>query len=79
MASRGKTHTFGHHVENVFYLKDFMTWLSLWDVIRHFCFSGRGHQVFLVRFVKRKAPYKIRCHVEINLKLIHMAFGYDVR
>ncbi len=64
-----KNHDFlslGCHDENVFYLKDFMTWLSLWDVIRHFCFSGRGRQVFLVRFVKRKAPYKIRCHVEIS-------------
>ncbi len=62
----------GHHDENVFYLKDFMTWLSLWDVIRHFCFSGRCLRLFFFSFFLKKSPYRVGHHVE-RLEIVLMA------
>ena len=34
---------------------------------------------FFQFFFEEKSPYRVGRHVEINLKLIHMAFGCDVR
>ena len=78
MASGVKTHTFGRHVENVFYLKDSHDMASLWDVIRHFIFQGGVFNFFSLVF-EEKSPYGVGLHVLINLKLIDMAFGCDVR
>ena len=69
----------GRHVENVFYLKDSRDMASLWDVIRHFISQGRIFQLFLFLVFEEKSPYRVGRHVLINLKLIDMAFGYDVR
>ena len=48
---------------------------SLWDVIRHFISQGGGVQLFLFLVFEEKSPYRVVLHVEINLKLIHMASG----
>ncbi len=56
--------------------KNFVTWLSLWDVIRHFISQGGCVQLF---FEEKRSPYRVERHVLINLKLIGMTFGCDVR
>ncbi len=73
MASRGKTHTFGRHVEDVFYLKDFMTWLVC-KMLSDILFLRAWSSSFSRSIREEKSPYKVGRHVEINLKLIHMAF-----
>ncbi len=47
---------------------------SLQDVIRHFVSQG-GVIKFFSLICEEKSPYKVGRHVEINLKLIHMASG----
>jgi hypothetical protein len=86
-----KTHMFGRHVLNVFYLKDFVTWqvcemfnrhFSGWGLLRCFLQLPRWSPCSLTdsrihgliktgRFFENPLVGR---HVEINLKLIHMAF-----
>ncbi len=51
-------------------LKRIRDMASLWDVIRHFSRWG---------FLRCFCNYQVGRHVLINLKLIDMAFGFDVR
>ena len=65
----------GRHIENVFLFKRLRDMASLWDVIRLFISQGGVFNFFSFGVWREKSPYKVGRHVEINLKLIHMASG----
>jgi len=71
MASGSKTHTFVRHVENVFYLKDFMTWLVC-KMLSDILFLRVGSSSFFSLICEEKSPYKVGRHVE-RLEIVFMA------
>ena len=62
----------GGHVENIFYLNDFMTWLVC-KMLSDILFLRAGSSSFSLSICEEKSPYRVGRHVENSLRISNMA------